>query len=135
MKKIFVVLLTSASCSVGPQQRTFQKVDEDFSKQMWTSCIIQTLLILLNWSYGGADKCRILFHKKSPSQDFFRGTLAAASNCDRIQRFPSQCGFFGPQQTALIENCFSTNETFLDLWIFKVHFFGILFAYITASNQ
>ena len=26
-----------------PQQLTFQKVDEDFSKQMWTSRIIQTL--------------------------------------------------------------------------------------------
>ena len=81
-------LKKSSSYFWQEQQRTFQKVDEDFSKQMWTSCIIQTLLILLNWSYGGADKCRILFHKKSLSQDFFRGTLAVASNCNRIQRFP-----------------------------------------------
>ena len=25
------------------QQHTRQKVNEDFSKQMWTSCIVQTL--------------------------------------------------------------------------------------------
>ena len=43
-EKIFVVLLTRASCSVlATAVRTCQKVDEDFSKQMWTSRIIQTL--------------------------------------------------------------------------------------------
>ena len=43
-EKFFVVLLTRASCSV--QQRTCQKVEEDFSKQMWTSRIIRTLISL-----------------------------------------------------------------------------------------
>ena len=47
-ERIFVVLLTRASCSVRAQQRTCQKVDEDFLKQMWTSRIIQTL----NWLMG-----------------------------------------------------------------------------------
>ena len=48
-EKIFVVLLTRLSCSVRAtvlcaQQRTCQKVDEDFLKKMWTSRIIQTLI-------------------------------------------------------------------------------------------
>ena len=29
------------------QQCTCQKVDEDFSKQMWSSCIIQTLIVVI----------------------------------------------------------------------------------------
>ena len=42
-EKIFVILLTRASCSVRATARTCQKVDEDFSKQMWSSRITQTL--------------------------------------------------------------------------------------------
>ena len=43
MKKIFVVLLTRARRVLCAQQRTCQKIDEYFSKKMWTSRIIQTL--------------------------------------------------------------------------------------------
>ena len=43
-EKIFDVLLKRASCSVrATVYCTCQKVDEDFSKQRWSSCIIQTL--------------------------------------------------------------------------------------------
>ena len=41
-EKIFVVLLIRASCSVRATE-TCQKVDEDFSKQMWSSRNIQIL--------------------------------------------------------------------------------------------
>ena len=37
------------------QQRTFQKVEKDFSKQMWSSFIIQTLLDLQSY-----DTCVVL---------------------------------------------------------------------------
>ena len=40
LKKIFVVQERRVLCT---QQRSCQKFDEDFSKQMWSSCIIQTL--------------------------------------------------------------------------------------------
>ena len=41
-KKIFVVLLTRSLFSA--RNSTCQKVDEDFSKKIWTSRIIQTLI-------------------------------------------------------------------------------------------
>ena len=59
---------------------------------------------------------------------------------DKYRDSPVSAVFWSPAtrtiwKTALIEDRFSTKVTILDFWIFKVHFLGILFAYITASNQ
>ena len=59
-EKIFVLLLT-------------QKVDEDFSKQMWSSCIIQTLKILFVLHfYEYLKTVAFITGKKNPAtQKFF----------------------------------------------------------------
>ena len=59
---------------------------------------------------------------------------------DKYRDSPVSAVFWSPAtrtiwKTALIEDRFSTKVTILDFWIFKVHFLGILFAYISASNQ
>ena len=58
-EKIFVILLARASCSV--QQRTCQKVDEDFSKQIWPNCIIQTLIEIDNTRTSSETKANHIF--------------------------------------------------------------------------
>ena len=52
-EKIFVILDRRV---LWAQQRTCQKVNEDFSKQMWLSCILQTLMSVWLWNFkdGGS---------------------------------------------------------------------------------